>query len=319
MTPTSAPDASVVLLTRNRPSMLAQALQSVLGQRGVDLEVLVVDNGSTSPDALVVPGIDDPRVRVLEQGANRRVADARNAGLEAARGTWVGYLDDDDLWGPDKVRHQIDVGEGSGRSWVYTGNVDVDVDLRVLRGGPPHPPERVVASLAGRNEVPGGSSGVLARRSVLLELGGMDPQFQYVADWDLWLRLADHGMPARSSEPDLAYRIHGSNMSRQVETLLHEIDLLESKFPPDGAGVDRASFIRDIATAECLTGHRRAATRNYLAAIRGGDRRARLVVGSVLLPDRVQRDLRRRRSDPAWLAGADAWLRPLRATGVARS
>ncbi len=311
---TAQPDVSVVILTRNRPRMLAQALRSALDQRGVRLEVLVVDNGSTDEDGLMVPGIDDPRVRVFPQGDNRPVAAARNAALAAAEGEWVGYLDDDDLWAPRKAADQIASADASGRDWVYAGIVDVDRELRVLRGEPPMAPHRLLTELPYRNEVPGGSSGVLARRSLLRDVGGMDTRFQYMADWDLWLALATHGPPAYVRAPHLAYRFHGSNMSRRLDTILAEVELMNAKHVRhrDGRGIDAASLVRDVATADLLTGHRIAATTDYLRAIRAGDRRARVLLPTVLLPDIMHRTLRRWRADRAWIRRAEHWLHTYR-------
>src|SRR5829696_624334 len=98
-------EISVVVPTHNRSGLLAQTLRSVLWQRGVDLEVLVVDDGSTDDTAEV-----------------------------------VAVLDDDDLWAPDKLARQLAAAQATGRSWVYTGAVNIDDDLRVLGGMPPYPP-----------------------------------------------------------------------------------------------------------------------------------------------------------------------------------
>ena len=310
--PADEPELSVVILTRNRSQMLQQALASVLGQRSVELEALVVDNGSTDPGALDVAGIDDPRVRVLQQDRNHPVAEARNIGLRAARGRWIGFLDDDDLWSPTKARAQIDAAQAAGRSWVYCGVVDVDRDLTVLRGEPALPATQVQQRLPVRNEVPGGCSGVIAERDLVLDLGGMDAAFQFAADWDLWLRLSRVGPPADVEGPHVAYRMHGANMSRHLARMLDELDRFDAKHAVGEVALDRASLIRDAGTQDLLGGHRSAAAGNYLRALRGGDRRARLLLLTVLLPRQVDRKLRRRRSDPNWVATAERWLQQYR-------
>lgn len=88
------PVFSVVIPTHDRPELLAEAVRSVLGQTVTGLEVLVVDDHGARP----VGPFDDPRVRVLRLDANRGPGAARNAGIDAARGRFLSFLDDDDLW-----------------------------------------------------------------------------------------------------------------------------------------------------------------------------------------------------------------------------
>src|SRR5690349_9916448 len=98
------PEVTVVVPTRDRHARLAATLAGVLRQRDVDLEVVVVDEASSPP----VGASADPRVRVLRHDEPQGVARARNAGLSAAQGAWVAFCDDDDLWGPEKLRRQLD-------------------------------------------------------------------------------------------------------------------------------------------------------------------------------------------------------------------
>jgi glycosyltransferase involved in cell wall biosynthesis len=129
-----SPDVSVVVPTHNRSGLLAQTLRSVLWQRGVDLEVLVVDDGSTDDTAAVVAALNDPRVRLLRHGTPRGVSAARNRGVAAAGGRWLAFCDDDDLWAPDKLARQLAAAQATGRSWVYAGEVHIDLGGQVVGG-----------------------------------------------------------------------------------------------------------------------------------------------------------------------------------------
>ena len=100
---TGTPEVSVVVPTHNRSGLLAQTLHSVLWQRGVDLEVLVVDDGSADDTAEMVAGLADPRIRLLRHDHPQGVSAARNRGVAAASGRWLAFCDDDDLWAPDKL------------------------------------------------------------------------------------------------------------------------------------------------------------------------------------------------------------------------
>src|SRR5450755_2097977 len=95
----SVPEFSVVVPADNAAGTISSAVRSVLAQTQPDLEVIVVDDGSTDATAEIVAGIEDSRVRVISQD-NRGLPAARNAGVAAARGTYIALLDSDDLYLP---------------------------------------------------------------------------------------------------------------------------------------------------------------------------------------------------------------------------
>jgi glycosyltransferase involved in cell wall biosynthesis len=202
-----------VIPTRDRLDLLRETLESVLAQVDVEMEVIVVDDGSSQDVAAVLVKMGDDRVRLLRNDVSMGVSAARNRGIAAANAPWVACVDDDDLWAPDKLRSQIDAAVGSGRSWVYAGAVNVSPRLRIVSGAKPVSPEEVVSRIRSVNVVPGGASGVLMRRDLALRIGGFDGAFHLFADWDLWMRLAEEGPPAWVPRPLMAYRVHQSNMA----------------------------------------------------------------------------------------------------------
>jgi len=100
------PLVSVVIPTYNRCGYLQQAIESVLSQSCGDFEVIVVDDGSTDETAQVIAKFSDERVRYLYQSNAGRSA-ARNWGMGAARGMYLAFLDDDDLYLPHKLASQV--------------------------------------------------------------------------------------------------------------------------------------------------------------------------------------------------------------------
>ena len=123
----SEPTVSVVIPTRNRAEVLkTHALPSALAQRDVDVEVVVVDDGSDEDDRRAMENLTDSRVRVVRHATREGQSRARNTGIEAARGEWIAFLDDDDLWSPDKLREQLDAAAVAHAEFVYTGGVMVD-------------------------------------------------------------------------------------------------------------------------------------------------------------------------------------------------
>lgn len=106
---TSNPSAlvSVVIPTRNRPELVLRAVASVAGQTYRELEVIVVIDGPDSATEAVLSAFADSRLRVLVLPESRGGSDARNAGIAAAKGEWVAFLDDDDEWLPEKLDRQL--------------------------------------------------------------------------------------------------------------------------------------------------------------------------------------------------------------------
>jgi glycosyltransferase involved in cell wall biosynthesis len=235
----------------------------VLWQRDVDLEVVVVDDGSSVDLAPIVESLGDRRVRSIRQEPAQGVSVARNRGAAAGEAPWLAFVDDDDLWSPDKLALQVAAAERAGTSWAYAGQVNVTLDLRVVGGAPPLAPRALVKSLSRLNAVPGGGSGVLVDAEVFHELGGFDPGYRHFADWDLWLRLARRDTPAWVPHPLIGYRIHAMNRSLDTEGMIAELDLLERRH---GVEVDRVAFFRHVARVSLRAGRNRDALRYYLRA-----------------------------------------------------
>jgi glycosyltransferase involved in cell wall biosynthesis len=111
------PGVSVVIPTHNRSDLLALTLRSALSQRDVAFEVIVVDDGSADETSEVVAGLGDPRVRLIRHDVSQGVSAARNRGIAEARAEWIAFLDDDDLWAPDKLSFQLTAASESSRCW----------------------------------------------------------------------------------------------------------------------------------------------------------------------------------------------------------
>jgi glycosyltransferase involved in cell wall biosynthesis len=222
-------DVSVVVPTRNRSALLAITLRSALCQRDVDLEVIVVDEASTDDTPAVLAALGDPRIRLVRHDAPRGVSAARNHGVTEARGEWIAFLDDDDLWAPNKLALQLQAARESGMLWVYVGHVNNNIRHQVTGGAPPLAPDALVKQLPQHNMVPGGCSGVMVSKRALAVAGEFDPRLQPLADWDLWLRLAQVGLPAWVPRPLVAYRLHGRQMSLDASRVEAEFRMMADR------------------------------------------------------------------------------------------
>src|SRR5918994_4427804 len=268
---------SVVVPTHDRERYLGQTLRAIGLQHAVDLEVVVVDDGSPPGQVDgVVAALQDDRFRVLRNDTAQGVSAARNRGIAEARGAWLGFCDDDDLWAADKVRRQLDAAGDAGPVWVYTGSVNVNEEGKVVGGRRPLPPAQVVALLPQRNVVPGGGSGVLVHRGLLDRAGSFDRRLHNTEDWDLWVRLSRLQTPHRVAAPMVGYRVHSAGSSLVTKQILLGAEEIERRY---GGPLDRVTLYRHLGRLSARGGRRGEAER-------GGTR-------SPLLPARYCRgDLR---------------------------
>lgn len=197
------PKISVVIPTYNREDKVLKAIESALAQSFTDLEVIVVDDGSTDNTGRILEETFENRIRYYKQ-ANQGASIARNRGIEEARGEWIAFLDSDDVWEKEKLELQLRATAhfGSRCGGCYT-------DVRFMN----YPETRTFFQLAEKSyrheEVMGISpnvlellvkppgagmliclSSLLARADILRKTGGFDPQLPYSQDSELMFRLA---------------------------------------------------------------------------------------------------------------------------------
>jgi len=186
--------------------------------------------------------------------------------------------------------------------------VSIDADLRVMYGEPPLEPRDLVEQLEHYNPVPAGSSNVLVQRSVLDAVGLFDPSLRSVGDWDLWIRLARHAVPADVPEPFVGCRVHGHTITRNRRLMLTEVDIVAERHR---APVDRPRHLRWAAWNSMLDARRLEAVSYYARAVRHGDVASipRAVV-ALVYPQYATRHVSR--SLGTWATGAQSWLDSLR-------
>jgi glycosyltransferase involved in cell wall biosynthesis len=313
---TGTPDITAIIPTHDRAGLLTTTLRTVVWQQDVSLEVLVVDDGSADAEAVTaaVAGFDDDRIRILRHDAPQGVCTARNRGAEEARGAWLAFADDDDLWAPDKLARQLKAAREEGCAWSYGGAVHVNANLELLTARRPPAADELVSALPGWSLVPGGSSNVIVEKATFDAAGRWDATLINLADWDLWARLAQLGPPACVDEPLVGYRIHHGNASGDVGLILREAAVLDRRY---GGMLDYGELHHYLGWVHLRSGRRRPALRQFAQAATRGQARTVSRTLFDLARHRAARRLPALR--PAvdhvhrnWLAQAETWLTPLR-------
>lgn len=321
---TSADKVTVIIPTRDRAALATRAVGSALAQVGVDVEVVVIDDGSNDETAASLAALTRDNVTVLRHPVSKGLSAARNAGVAASRSRWIAFCDDDDLWAPTKLQAQLAALDSTtGARWSTVGVVAVDDDLTVLGAQRPPASGDVAALLLGHNAVPAGGSTVVAERALLDEAGGFDVDLPRVEDYDCWIRLAQSSPVATVDAPLAAYRTSVGTMSYDIDGMQHCLAVIADRY---GLGTDPAAarageLERRIYVGDLLLRSRKrfGAFRHFtaLAVAHGRPRHLLWALGGLLAPGLTQEHSAAiaRRSIPAgWAAEADDWLARWRQT-----
>jgi hypothetical protein len=185
------PRVSVVLAVHNGERFLQAALASVLGQSLQDFELIVVNDGSTDRSRTIVLGMQDARIRLLDNEGNLGLTPSLNRGLGEARGEFIARLDADDLAMPDRLARQVAFLDAHPDVALVAGGYRIiDVEARWQRRVLP-PRDHVALRWELLFTCPFAHSAVMWRReAVAVAVGGYAPEYQYAMDWEFWARIA---------------------------------------------------------------------------------------------------------------------------------
>jgi glycosyltransferase involved in cell wall biosynthesis len=185
----TSPAVSVLMGVWNGAPRVREAIESVLGQTMGDLELIVVDDGSTDATPSVLRSFGDRRLRVIRQGRSGLTAALASA-LSEARAPLVARLDADDLALPERLERQRAYLEARPDVGLLgTGAREVDPSGRELAAVRPPAEDAAIRSTLIRHN-PFVHSSVMMRRAVVEQAGGYDPTFPVAQDYDLWMRMS---------------------------------------------------------------------------------------------------------------------------------
>jgi glycosyltransferase involved in cell wall biosynthesis len=194
---------TIIIPTHNRPHLLPRAVESARAA-GTDVEIIVVDDASQDETASVCSRLNGIKYIRLER--NHGVAGARNIGLLASCGTYLTFLDDDDLRLPQSLDHQLKLLDADKEAgMIYGQAVCVDERGEAIQIYPQVCPQGdVFWELVVQNFIPCGSA--LFRRSCLERVGLLDDSLPGIDDWDLWIRIAELYPIIALEEPVMNWR-----------------------------------------------------------------------------------------------------------------
>jgi glycosyltransferase involved in cell wall biosynthesis len=220
------PLVSVIIPTFNRPQFLTQAINSVLAQSYTNLEVIIADDGSTDDTPDVIVGYGD-RVRPLYLPHSGKPSVGRNAAVQAARGELIAFLDDDDLWLPDKVGRDVDKFGANPKVGLRYGQ------FRLLfsdgaQSEPIIPPRhRLSGSIFSEliSDCFMSSSAVTVRAGLIERCGGFNEAFEIIDEYDVWLKISQEQTADFEPDPLVLIRRHDReiHVSRRLAVHINSV------------------------------------------------------------------------------------------------
>jgi glycosyltransferase involved in cell wall biosynthesis len=229
------PKVSVVIPTHNRAKLITRALDSLKNQTNQDFEIFIIDDASTDNTEDVINNYNDSKIKYIRLSENVGQSKARNIAIKQANGEYIGFLDSDDEWLPEKIEKQLKLFEQSNDprlAAVYCGSLKKDEihnKTSIHKGGNVRG-DIYVKLLSGF--CPSTPTLFLVKKAVLIEVQGFDEFLPTFVDYDLWLRIARLGHTFDVvDEPLIVKHEHaGSQIAKDPEKRERGLDLFLEKW-----------------------------------------------------------------------------------------
>lgn len=228
---------SVIIPTYNRKHTICHSLESVLNQTYSNIEVIIVDDGSTDNTSTLIKAYSDNRIQYIYKATNQGVAAARNTGIALASGEYIAFQDSDDIWHPDKLEKQLHLmNKFPNASFCYHKiQYQLDQTHSLILPDETVPYENKIGNIYGQmlhdNLIP--APALLARSSMIQKNGFFDTSFPALEDYDFALRLSKAGEAVFVDEILLDAQYSTNGVSGNPVNYLLASCLLLQKFKSD--------------------------------------------------------------------------------------
>lgn len=234
------PLVSVVIPAYNVEKFIRETVMSALAQSYQNVEVIVVNDGSTDDTQAILASIKDSRLKVLNT-KNSGVSAARNLGIEQSAGEWVAFLDGDDLWITEKLEKQMSF-VSEDVAWSHTDSIFVGKnqvgtvcasDLSEMAQGEAFDKLLICNTIT--------TSTVIAKKSLLMRAGLFRTDLASLEDWDLWLKMARLEPIGFLKESLTKYLVHDNSATRKdlSLTLRDHMQFIQRVYSEDGVAHDK--------------------------------------------------------------------------------
>jgi glycosyltransferase involved in cell wall biosynthesis len=283
------PPVTVLVAAYNAARTIERALTSVWRQNYPEMEVIVVDDGSTDDTGIRVHEMARGNLRLIRLAKNLGVSGALNTGIRQARSDYIAFLDADDEWLADKLIKQLPIIEGRPEMMLIAcGGECVDPAGRTFDTFglelPPYSPREFWRALLVQTYF--SRSTVVARRTKLLEVGGFDEALMVSEDQDMWIKLASRG--EAGFVPGVLVRIYDMPDSLGARYWEREA---EFTLPMIRNNLTRLASRLSKREMRQIVGHRYAATGRNIYALGRHGRGAALIIRGMLLGHRPLQNL----------------------------
>ena len=284
---------SVILPLYNGKEFIGETLESIAQQSFTDIELIIVDDGSTDDSCGIIKRISSEsahpvlkNLRLLSK-ENGGVASARNSGVQAATGKYLAFIDQDDLWLPQKLEQQITALENSKAVWCYSSYLRFYADgkEKIRQRGSSDRLETLKALVFGKLFIP--PSTVLIEKSICEKEGGFVSEFIPSDEWDLFLSLAEKYTPVYCPEVLVRFRSHSASTAKKQKRRIFDAQLkvLEKHLPAlkvnglqNDAAKRKANVLWHIGREYESEGENKSARKYYAQAVKNDPARVKLLV-----------------------------------------
>lgn len=265
------PKISVIIPTYNRAEFIGRAIGSVLCQSFEDLELIVVDDASTDQTQQIVEQIKDKRIKIIRHENNKGAPASRNTGIKSSRGEYIGFLDDDDEWLPDKLVKQLKLFETSGNEagLIYSGFFFVSGrNNRILSNVTPYKKGNLYSDLLRRNIL--GSATPLIRRYCFDKAGLFDETLPSCQDWDMWIRISKYYKFDFVSNALSKVYVHGKQISLDLNAKIEAREKLIEKYLDDLTKTPTALsyHLKRLGVLHCISGNSKKGLKYFIGSLK---------------------------------------------------